>query len=65
MSVDHIDQSFGGTFPRQALPEVLKVASEIIGSFAHLACDTAERRGWKSLSNGELARPSMPASNAC
>jgi ornithine cyclodeaminase len=24
MSLDDIDQSFGGTFPRQALPEVLK-----------------------------------------
>jgi hypothetical protein len=36
MSLDDIDQSFGGDFPRQALPEVLKVASEITGSF-HVA----------------------------
>jgi uncharacterized protein (DUF433 family) len=36
MSFDDIDQSFGGTFPRQALPEVLKVASEITDSF-HVA----------------------------
>jgi uncharacterized protein (DUF433 family) len=36
MSLDDIDQSFGGTFPRQALPEVLKVASEITNSF-HVA----------------------------
>jgi len=36
MSLDDIDESFGGTFPRQALPEVLKVASEITDSF-HVA----------------------------
>jgi uncharacterized protein (DUF433 family) len=36
MSLDDIDQSFGGGFPRQALPEVLKVASEITDSF-HVA----------------------------
>jgi uncharacterized protein (DUF433 family) len=36
MSLDDIDQSFGGSFPRQALPEVLKVASEITNSF-HVA----------------------------
>jgi uncharacterized protein (DUF433 family) len=36
MSVDDIDQSFGGEFPRQALPEVLSVASEFIDSF-HVA----------------------------
>ncbi len=36
MSLDDIDQSFGGSFPRQALPEVLKVASEITDSF-HVA----------------------------
>jgi uncharacterized protein (DUF433 family) len=36
MSLDDIDQSFGGTFPREALPEVLKVASEITDSF-HVA----------------------------
>jgi hypothetical protein len=36
MSLDDIDQSFGGTFPRRALPEVLKVASEIADSF-HVA----------------------------
>jgi len=31
-------ESFGGTFPRQAMPEVLKVASEITDSF-HVAAD--------------------------
>jgi uncharacterized protein (DUF433 family) len=36
MALDDIDQSFGGTFPREALPEVLKVASEITDSF-HVA----------------------------
>jgi uncharacterized protein (DUF433 family) len=36
MSLDDIDQSFGGDFPREALPEVLKVASEITDSF-HVA----------------------------
>ena len=36
MSLDDIDQSFGRTLPRQALPEVLKVASEITDSF-HVA----------------------------
>jgi uncharacterized protein (DUF433 family) len=33
MSLDDIDQSFDGDFPRQALPEVLKVASEFTDSF--------------------------------
>jgi len=32
MSVDDIDQSFDCAFPRQALPEVLKVASEFTDS---------------------------------
>jgi uncharacterized protein (DUF433 family) len=36
MSLDDIDQSFGGAFPRQALPEVLKVASETTDTF-HVA----------------------------
>jgi uncharacterized protein (DUF433 family) len=36
MSVDDIDQSFDCAFPRQALPEVLKVASEFTDSF-HVA----------------------------
>jgi uncharacterized protein (DUF433 family) len=36
MSLDDIDESFGATFPREALPEVLQVASEITGSF-HVA----------------------------
>jgi len=33
MSLDDIEQSFGGIFPREALPEVLKVASELAESF--------------------------------
>jgi len=36
MPLDEIDQSFDGEFPRQALPEVLKVASEFTDSF-HVA----------------------------
>jgi uncharacterized protein (DUF433 family) len=36
MSLDDIDQSFDCDFPRQALPEVMKVASEFTGSF-HVA----------------------------
>jgi len=36
ISLDDIDESFSGTFPRLALPEVLKVASEITDSF-HVA----------------------------
>jgi uncharacterized protein (DUF433 family) len=36
MSLDDIDQSFACAFPRQALSEVLKVASEFTGSF-HVA----------------------------
>ena len=36
MSLDDIDQSFDCAFPRQALPEVLKVASEFTDSF-HVA----------------------------
>jgi uncharacterized protein (DUF433 family) len=36
MSLDDIDQAFAGAFPREALPEVLKVASEITDSF-HVA----------------------------
>jgi uncharacterized protein (DUF433 family) len=33
MSLDDIDQSFDHAFPREALPEVLKVASELADSF--------------------------------
>jgi uncharacterized protein (DUF433 family) len=36
MSLDDVEQSFNGAFPREALPEVLKVASELTGSF-HVA----------------------------
>jgi uncharacterized protein (DUF433 family) len=36
MSVDDIDESFNRTFPHEALPEVLKVASEFADSF-HVA----------------------------
>ena len=36
MSLDDIEQAFDGAFPREALPEVLKVASELTGSF-HVA----------------------------
>lgn len=33
MSVEEINDSFGSAFPPEALPEVLKVASELAGSF--------------------------------
>jgi uncharacterized protein (DUF433 family) len=36
MSLEDIDQSFDHTFPHEALPEVLKVASELADSF-HVA----------------------------
>jgi uncharacterized protein (DUF433 family) len=36
MSLEDIDQSFDHAFPHEALPEVLKVASEIADSF-HVA----------------------------
>jgi uncharacterized protein (DUF433 family) len=36
MTVDDIDESFGFAFPREALPEILKVASELAGS-VHVA----------------------------
>jgi uncharacterized protein (DUF433 family) len=36
MSLAEIDQSFDGAFPPDALPEVLKVASELADSF-HVA----------------------------
>jgi len=36
MSLEDIDQSFDGSFPQQALPEVLKVASEFTDAF-HVA----------------------------
>lgn len=36
MSLDDIDQSFDRAFPHEALPEVLKVASELTDSF-HVA----------------------------
>lgn len=36
MSLDDIEESFGGVFPREALPEVPKVASELADQ-AHVA----------------------------
>jgi uncharacterized protein (DUF433 family) len=36
MSLDDIDQSFDHTFPPEALPEILKLASELADSF-HVA----------------------------
>jgi len=36
MSLDDIDAAFDHAFPREALPEVLKVASELTDSF-HVA----------------------------
>jgi hypothetical protein len=36
MTLTEIDEAFGGAFPHAALPEVLKVASELTGSF-HVA----------------------------
>jgi uncharacterized protein (DUF433 family) len=36
MSLEDIDQSFNHAFPHEALPEVLKVASELADSF-HVA----------------------------
>jgi uncharacterized protein (DUF433 family) len=36
MSMEDIDESFDHAFPREALPEVLKVASELADSF-HVA----------------------------
>jgi uncharacterized protein (DUF433 family) len=36
MTLDDIDESFEHTFPREALPEVLKVASELAAS-VHVA----------------------------
>ncbi len=36
MTLDDIDESFEGTFPREALSEVLKVASELAGAI-HVA----------------------------
>jgi uncharacterized protein (DUF433 family) len=36
MSLEEINDSFGCAFPSEALPEVLKVASELAGSF-HVA----------------------------
>ncbi len=36
MSIADIDQAFDGAFPHEALPEVLKVASELI-DFFHVA----------------------------
>jgi uncharacterized protein (DUF433 family) len=36
MSPDDIDEAFDGAFPQEALPEVLKVASELTDSF-HVA----------------------------
>ncbi len=36
MTLDDIDESFERTFPHEALPEVLKVASELAGA-VHVA----------------------------
>lgn len=36
MSLKDIDDAFDGVFPHEALPEVLKVASDLAGSF-HVA----------------------------
>ncbi|PYV29000.1 MAG: DUF433 domain-containing protein [Acidobacteria bacterium] len=36
MTLEDIDESFGRSFPREALPEVLKVASELASS-VHVA----------------------------
>lgn len=36
MSLDDIDEAFDRAFPREALPEVLKVASQLTNSF-HVA----------------------------
>ncbi len=36
MTLDDIDTSFAGAFPREALPEVLKVAAEAVQSI-HVA----------------------------
>ncbi|MFB3920790.1 MAG: DUF433 domain-containing protein [Terriglobia bacterium] len=36
MSLEEIDAAFDGAFPRDALPEVLKVASELVDS-VHVA----------------------------
>ena len=36
MTLDDIDESFDHSFPHEALPEVLKVASELVGS-VHVA----------------------------
>ena len=36
MTLAEIDESFGGAFPHEALPEVLRVASELTDGF-HVA----------------------------
>jgi len=36
MSIEEINDSFGSAFPSEALPEILKVASELADSF-HVA----------------------------
>lgn len=36
MTLDDIDESFDHSFPHEALPEVLRVASELVGSI-HVA----------------------------
>jgi hypothetical protein len=36
MSLEEIDEAFDHAFPHEAMPEVLKVASELTGSF-HVA----------------------------
>jgi uncharacterized protein (DUF433 family) len=37
MSLEDIDEAFDHAFPHEALPEVLKVASELTGSFHEAA----------------------------
>jgi uncharacterized protein (DUF433 family) len=79
MTLEDIEQSFDGAFPREALPEVLKVAAEFTHSSmwlldanmdVHLVsvltgfnipCDTAGKRGWNALSNGDLVRAAVDA----
>ena len=36
MTLDDLDESFDHTFPREALPEVLQVAAELVG-LVHVA----------------------------
>ena len=43
MSLEEIDEAFDHAFPHEAMPEVLKVASELTGSF-HVAAEDGKRR---------------------